>query len=383
MNGVLKLDWLGFTFVPEKPSYENNDLAPINQFLNMFPEFKSEEFTVASIQTHYQHALYFDDMLISYNDLDDCEATSTFLHKLNMGVNVQVPAHCLSEFYAMFGLKDDDYVQLFKVLISRHCRFSRIDLCFDDYDKTYTAGYYINKMFKYPDKPLIRSPFIQSVSAFGADSDQGQTIYFGSLKRRKKLLRIYDKYAQSKGVIDSVRYEFEHHGACAVQLVDSILMDEAYKDGFPFCSYLKQFIVILDEESTLRCKDRRYALIDKAWDECMNSQFNAKIFVNSEDSEILNFHELTHYVTKIGIKQYAGYAKVMGINALIKLIEDAIEHENISDKYLRYANKLQHCSELFDKDRYFSDLNVSDYEQLDWASDQDPLARYKGYPELL
>ena len=108
MNGVLKLDWLGFTFVPEKPSYENNDLAPINQFLNMFPEFKAEEFTVASIQTHYQHALYFDDMLISYNDLDDCEATSTFLHKLNMGVNVQVPAHSLSELYAMFGLKDDD-----------------------------------------------------------------------------------------------------------------------------------------------------------------------------------------------------------------------------------------------------------------------------------
>ena len=378
MNGTLKLDWLGFTFVPER----NNELEPINQFLNSFPEFKSENFVVASIKSHYQHSFYYDDILISYNDLFDCDCESTYLHKLNMGVNIQVPAHCLSQFYSMLDIKPECYFDLFTLLILRRCRFSRIDLCFDDYDKTFTAGYYINKMFKYPDKPMIRSPYIKSVTAFGADSKQGQTIYFGSLKKRKKLLRIYDKYAESRGIVDSVRYEFEHHGSDAATLVDSILNDDEYRNGFPFCSYLKKWITVLDEASVLKATNderyREYCLVDKDWDICFNSQFNAKILVNSKESEDVNLYELTYYVKNIGIKQFAGYANTFGINALIKLINNAIENELISDKYLRYANKLKHCGELFDENKYFSDLNVVDYEELNgWGSEYDPLKRYK------
>lgn len=376
MNGVLKLDWLGFTFVPDK----DNDLSPIEQFINAFPEFDSTNFVVASVKSHYQHSVYYDDILISYNDLFDCDCESTYLHKLNMGVNVQVPAHCLSQLYAMLDVKLDCYYDLFTLLILRRCRFSRIDLCFDDYDKVFTAGYYINKMFKIPDRPMIRSPFIKSVTALGADSQQGQTIYFGSLKKRSKLLRIYDKYAQSKGVVDAVRYEFEHHGADAAILVDSILNDDEYKEGFPFCSYLKKWIIVLDEDSVRNSSNdkryREYAKIDEEWDKCFNSQFNAKILVNSEESEALNLAELTHYCKHIGLKQFAGYANTFGMNALIKLIDDAIEHEYISDKYLRYANKFKHCSELFDESKYFHELNVADYGEIDWAKEHDPLLRY-------
>ena len=374
MNSVLSLDWLGFTFVPDP----HLPVEPMLQFINAFPEFRVEEFEIAYLQSHYQHCQYWNDILVSYNDLFDAPCESTFLHKLNMGVNVQCPSHALPVLFNLFGFNDDDYYSLFQLIRDRGCRFSRIDLCFDDFDKVYTAGYYIRKVFKYVDKPCIRSPYINSVTTFGANSKQGQTIYFGSLKKRTKLLRIYDKYAESNGIVDCVRYEFELHGAHACLLAESILDDPVYRYGFPFFDYLKQWIVVLDETSVSRCNEVRNAKEDIDWINSFNSQFNAKILVKSEESKDLELFHLTNYIRR-SKKQMAGYCKLFGVQSLIKFIDDAIEHEEISDKYLRYMNKLKHCPELFDDKRYFCDLNVQDYDDLKcWVNPfNDPLSRYQ------
>ena len=221
---ALKLDWLAFTYKVPSIDIESCDSSnQLVQFMNKFPEL--QEFVLTSVTVNprfgYNRTLKFsDDFLILYNDYS-CDLKGRYKKSDNMGVNFQVPSHSLELFLSVFGIDIDEPKALYRlmsILYDRGCQLSRIDLCYDDYEKRFKASYYIDKWIK----GLFRTHFQQAI-IYKNSSDDGNTFYLGSLKKRSKLLRIYDKYIESDGENDCVRYEFEYHAENARDVMAYIL----------------------------------------------------------------------------------------------------------------------------------------------------------------
>lgn len=334
----LNLDWLGFTFKGEPYA----DCTLLEQFYNRFPEFDPAEFVHAPFHTSYNTAFLFFDIVIAYNDLHKKEYTeSEISHLFAMGVNVQVPSHCLSFLCEMFGIDCESPsapYDLFALISSRGCSFSRIDLCFDDYKKDITTKFYIDAW----SKGCIQSPYIRSITCMGSDQT-GYTMYFGSLKNRRKLLRIYDKFLESKdkeNFKDCVRYEFELHSDDAQSLADFVL--DHFCEGIPFSDFLYKWVRVKDFDSVQRNSILQHAKDDSAWIQALSLNLTLKypirIVKNSNP-----VGELTRFVEHMAIPSLAGYVTCFGEKALFKLIEDAARHGKIKDSYVNFARKLKYC----------------------------------------
>ena len=351
MENYLKLDWLGFTFKPDIKLAG----TPIEQFLSMFPEIDSSEFVVPTFGSHYNHTVWFNDIVIAYNEIgEDCTPTE-FDAYYRMGVNVQVASHCLSFFCNLFGIdfrSEYSVRDLLKLIQDRKCIFSRIDVCYDDFEKHYNTKYYIDKYFN----RCIASP-CHTVTCFvsNCEVDKGSTLYFGSLKRRKKLLRIYDKYAESNGEVDSVRYEFEFHSDCCKDLVNKIF---EFDGKLPFLDMLLSVCRVVDSNSKIHDLSDRET--DAEWLSALKCNLTLCSPLKIRASRLTDHDNPDDYVLCQVMPSIAGYIKKNGIVSLFEVAKKFMRAGRISPKYQNYFNKLKHCDDLFPVDNTFVDDDPDD-----------------------
>ena len=349
MNGFLVLDWLGFTF---KPNKELTDVSPIQQFLNWFPEIDSSMFVVPNFGTHYNTTQLYCDVVIAYNTIMPDSTPAEVDAYWNMGVNVQVASHCLEfffktldiDFHSEYAIRD-----MIFLLQKRNCVFSRIDICYDDYKKRFDAAYYILKA----SQKLIASPCHKITMCLDNSSiGAGSTIYFGSLTRRKKLLRIYDKFAQSGGEIDAVRYEFEFHAEACRDLVKKLIM---FEGKLPFLDMLLSVCRVVDSQSKI--KDLSDRDTDLEWIEALKEDLTLSCPIKISSTPIDQSSSLTHYLIHQAMPSITGFVKCFGAEKLFEEVAKAMRSGRISPKYMSYFNKLKRCEDLFPVDNTFCDDN--------------------------
>lgn len=235
----LTLDWLSFTYKsPKAPSDESIPYNHFADFCKEFPELQDfiskEGFTLARQRGWYDTVLQFcDSIRISYcNDRQSSNSN-------HLGVNVEIPSHGLSKIMGFFGFHEDDVVSFFNLLRSRHCKASRLDLAFDDFSKTFKP---VDLIRFYIDNQI--STRFRNVHLVTSSAGDGGTLYFGE-RSAGKMLRIYDKDFESKGEINSIRYEVELHSSHADDMLNYIA------DGreISFSSYICNFLRLVTRES--------------------------------------------------------------------------------------------------------------------------------------
>lgn len=285
-----KLDWLSFTYK------KAGSVDLIEDFFTDFPELAIEKPSmIICTGRKYQHGLMLDDnMIIQYDDDSN-----------NKGVNVQIPSHGLDYFFKLFNIRT--VKEMFNLLNNRGCRPSRIDICFDDYSKKYRPSYFYNLMQNHKDyklylewlnlpdsekanKPVPRKPDglmiitkMRKFASFNSSDGVGETFYLGD--RRKRMLRIYDKFSESDGVQDCIRYEVELHEKQACALFQHVI-DSQDNDVVAFGDYLLSIFDIREinyDNYTMTCWSP-----DQEWREFIKSTFSQRYITiptyNVEDS---------------------------------------------------------------------------------------------------
>lgn len=273
----LKLDWLSFTYKPDRDAYKkffgyevglksqfNDDIienidqmTDIDLFFLDFPEFEKikDEFCIISGFSHYENILGYmgisDTCRISYN-------TEGYT-SVNMGVNVSIPSHGLDWFFDLMDVDidaNDSVCQLFKILKERSCHCSRIDLAFDDYSKRFRPKDYIAWFYS----GNLRTNF-KKIQSASTQHCIGHTLYIGS--RRHRMIRIYDKDFESKGAVDAVRYEFEMHQEDSRDLFEFLSNNNTVN----FISLLRSFFDVIDTEDN---KNRSRCRLLPEWEQWLN-----------------------------------------------------------------------------------------------------------------
>jgi len=127
-----------------------------------------------------------------------------------MGIHVVYSASAIAQMYDLYGVSQ-------KQLLEHMCngaKIARMDVRLDCED----SGLDIEHLYKSAKlgqiETLARSVGYQE-SAKTGNENGAPTCYIGSLKKRTKLLRVYDKGAQNGELIDLKRFELELHGHAA------------------------------------------------------------------------------------------------------------------------------------------------------------------------
>ena len=141
--------------------------------------------------------MFSDNIEINCCELEKVAGGSVnFDYACKMGVNVSIPSHSLSLFASLFDIDINEVgacARLLSLLKFRGCTFSRIDFCYDDFEKVYTAFDY--SKWWYNDQISTR---FRNCDSKGTCGKVGCTFYLGD--RRHRMLRIYDKFYESNGV---------------------------------------------------------------------------------------------------------------------------------------------------------------------------------------
>lgn len=225
------IDWLEFTYLcPENLA----GCSVWENFLDEFPEFEElldDMVLLEKGRNGYTHVFAFtDEFSIGYNPDEE-----------RLGVHVTFPAHGLYRIMQIFLLDDiseyADAAALFYILKARNCKISRLDLAYDDYTKTFTPHDFMRwKMNERISTQCKCCGFMMS------EATKGGTFYLG--KRGKgRFLRIYDKEYESKGVINSIRYEFELRQEWASLIQDKIIN----QDDFSIADLIEGMFYITNE----------------------------------------------------------------------------------------------------------------------------------------
>ena len=268
-----KLDWLEFSWTANTFGKVGGileaGLSLWENFKRVFPEFMPliEECFVAEYNIQG-----YDNVLCLSDEVKFCYSST----EMNMGVHVVIPAHGLYRLGAAFNLESvDDFFlsrEMFCSLLERGVRFTRIDLCYDDFNKRITPFEWDN---------MAKSGRVEckarSRSYIASCFKKGDTVYFGR-RSGGRMLRIYDKSYESKGVIDSIRYEFEFKRDYAIAISESI------RDGvvIEFRNLMEMFLKVYDElkhlpedvSATQLMRDRKVAGLLDAWKDLLNDMNN-------------------------------------------------------------------------------------------------------------
>lgn len=336
----LSLDWLSFTYIPDVARLHSidseSDLDIVDLFIRDFPELRDivlEHMVNIGGKMHYNTCLKFnDDFLLLYNDLEKAVDDNAISHLARMGLNFIVPSHSLDLFFSIMGFEKNDLQEMICLLYSRSCQLSRIDLCYDDYDKKYRPMFYFD-MWR---SGRIRSNF-ENVQLIGTGKDAGNTLYLGSMKKRNKLLRIYDKDIESKGEKDCVRYEFELHAEKARDMAQYII-DNGTLD---FISYLRSWFEVLVEHCNTTNKSMVSTLSE--WiDYFSESVFCEKIVIPMYDEHDRE-KSITRFIDRQVLPSLKGYIALYGWN-YVKNVLDSVE---MNPNYEGYIKSLDYRGRLF------------------------------------
>lgn len=270
---AFKLDWLEFSWTVNTFCKSGGTLVDglslWENFKLVFPEFLPliDECFIAEYNLQG-----YDNVLCLSDEFKFCYSST----EMNMGVHVVIPAHGLHRLGAAFNLEtvDDFYLSrsMFCSLLDRGVRFTRIDLCYDDYNKRITP-------FQWNELASLGQVECKarSRSYIASCHQKGDTVYFGK-RSGGRMLRIYDKAYESKGEVDAIRYEFEFKRDYA------IAMSESIADGveIDFRNLMEMFLIVYNElkhlpddvSVTQLMRDRRVAGILDAWKDLLNDMNN-------------------------------------------------------------------------------------------------------------
>jgi hypothetical protein len=127
-------------------------------------------------------------------------------NRRDMGIHVVYSASAIAQMFDLYGV---DQKQLLEHLCNG-AKIARMDVKLDCLD----SGLNIENLYKMAKngnvETLARSIGYQESASTGNEAG-APTCYVGSLKYRKKLLRVYDKGAQNGELIDLKRFELELH----------------------------------------------------------------------------------------------------------------------------------------------------------------------------
>lgn len=97
-----------------------------------------------------------------------------------------------------------------------HIRVSRIDLAIDDYDRTINPQDIADALASGNYAGFRRADTVKNHGTKWG----GWTYYLGR-RDSDKVVRVYDKFAESKGMIDSIRFELEAHDEYAAKIFEA------------------------------------------------------------------------------------------------------------------------------------------------------------------
>lgn len=249
VTSELQLDWLSFSFkYDDLFFYNKKHNLNYNQFDYLFnvafPELKK----VAYVSEAVFRSIYDKCIRMSYDILVYYDQESD----QNKGCYVTVPSHSLEYFCTLFNCTN--IYQLFSVIIERGGSFSRLDICFDDFSKRFSAidflTWYRNGNF---------NTRLRRYSYHASNNHDTGTFYLGH-RAGLKYMRIYDKEYEStvnynKGktseIIKAIRYEFEFHSYAAQALAKYLIENQSVN----FRWVVSQFFNIIerDDSNISRC----------------------------------------------------------------------------------------------------------------------------------
>lgn len=335
MDNCFKIDWLSFSWfgkkkevldgVQDKELWCYDLLSTLDNFLYFFPELKeplnNDQVILSDKGGGFYSNVYIltNNIRISFNT-DDAIANHDLVY--DVGVNVCIPSHALEWFYNCLGIELNDICGLMRLLTDRNCILSRIDLCYDDFLKKYSPRDYYN----FFNDGRIRSRYFQFCSMCSSTRDRGQTIYFGR-RSGGRMLRIYDKDYESKGAIDSVRYEFELHKDYAKGAQLFFLNH----DKVSFSDYLISYFQVVDftDSNKSRCP------INEEWLQYFcQSVFCEQLVLPTVYTKEQKEQIATRWLESHCLKDIKGYVSIFGLNRLIDKLKSVDESE-IPIKYKR------------------------------------------------
>lgn len=268
---MLFIDYLTFTWNNKDALSWNmyhDGQKQLTDFYEVFPELaawvqREEVDTVAKMRN------YYTDQIL----LDPLSQFTIWYSKLNaaQGVMVNVPGSAMYQIAQLLGdgcMPDGEAVPSYKVdawpvlekIVKRGGVVTRIDVAYDDYSKKFTP----RDMMNYWLDGKISTPcrYAKCVASRQSGSD---TFYLGK-RGSERLLRIYDKAAESEGEIDAIRWEFEYRKAKAQAVALSIAAGHTYsmqkellgdEDHVGFL-VIKEYGVLASSEGGLNPGDKNY-----------------------------------------------------------------------------------------------------------------------------
>jgi hypothetical protein len=126
----------------------------------------------------------------------------------DMGIHVTYSAKAIARACAMDNGSQKDLLDFLMI----GGKITRLDICVDAID----SGIIIEELYNQAKKGKVktRSRSISHINSaiINQEGNGASTMYIGSQKKRKKLLRVYDKGEQLGLKIDLKRFELEMHG---------------------------------------------------------------------------------------------------------------------------------------------------------------------------
>lgn len=213
IQNKLQIDWINFKWCPDWEDYYPEvdvitDEMRIDAFWLNFPELDTELFAspicIDAKWSHYTKMIRCSMNCLLYFDGQDA--------KQQKGFCVQIPSSGLEWFTKLVGASSG--ADLIKWIHAHECQITRLDIAFDDFTKTFRPRQFVD--FSLRDaETKVRKNMVTNMAKISMDEScrYGQsacTFYLGT-RANKRFMRIYDKFLESDGSIDSVRYEFELH----------------------------------------------------------------------------------------------------------------------------------------------------------------------------
>lgn len=291
----IALDWLSFTFLPEvdnslvitDPDFPSGrKKLPIDLFFELFgSRFTSfvTDFGVWSGKGKHYYSRCISVKCPSNNDLKLKGYTTDFQilycvpddgintdYAYRMGVNVSIPSHFLRAFFKLIGFDFDNIKEFFIWSKNHNIKFSRIDICWDDFSMTYTPHDYARDwMAGNIVSNYSKCEFITS------EQTQGGTFALGS--RDTKYMRIYDKNFESKGSVPAIRYEFMYTDKWARSFAEIICLNNLKID---FKSLILDWFRVVGEPFTYNFyKEKKDSPTRQDWLEFLKHKFSEQLQV--------------------------------------------------------------------------------------------------------
>lgn len=140
-------------------------------------------------------------------------------NRLDMGIHVVYSGKTLQRIQEYFGVSPYDIVEYHSV---QRDNFARMDIALDIKNTDLTVQMFVDEYKE--NRCITKLRTASEIKNIGSD---GHTFYIGSTKKRKKLMRIYDKKAETNTSINWIRIEAQIMGKPATELTKLMYLEEA------------------------------------------------------------------------------------------------------------------------------------------------------------